>query len=160
MGIAMDSPEYRIEVLTGSYEALGMVLDLLSRHPPFADWPLSRLGKSIRRQLRQGRQVGALSPSNELIGYAGWTPTLQASAELWIEDRGPLKVLERGYDAMAMTIVVSPQPGVAKALMRKARELNPDARWFFKRSYAHQLRGSRKAALFDRADRSEDSSGA
>jgi hypothetical protein len=159
MDMAMDVTDYRIEVLTGSFEAFGMVLDLLSRHTPFADWPLSRLGKSIRRQLRQGRQVAALSPSNELIAYAGWTPTLRASAELWIEDRGPLKVLENGYDAMAMTIVVSPQPGVAKALMRKARELNPDMRWFFKRSYAHQLRGSRKIALFDSTARSKDSSG-
>jgi len=156
----MDSAEYRIEVLSGSFEALGMVLDLLSRHPPFSDWPLSRVNKAIRRQLRQGRQVGALSPSNELIGYAGWTPTLQASAELWIEDRGPLTVLERGYDAMAMTIVVSPKPGVAKALMRRARDLNPDMRWYFKRSYAHQLRGARKTALFDRVGRSKDSSGA
>jgi hemolysin-activating ACP:hemolysin acyltransferase len=154
----MDRSEYRIEVLSGSYEALGMVLDLLSRHPPFADWPLSRLSKSIRRQLQQGRQVGALSSSNELVAYAGWTPTLQASAELWIQDRGPLKVLERGYDAMAMTIVVSPQPGVAKALMRKARKLNPDTQWFFKRSYGHQLRESRKTALRDSAARAEDSS--
>ena len=31
----MDSTEYRIEVLSGSFESYGMVLDLLSRHPPF-----------------------------------------------------------------------------------------------------------------------------
>lgn len=156
----MDTTEYRIEVLSGSFEAFGMVMDLMSHHAPFADWPLSRLAKAIRRQLRQGRQIGALSPSNELIAYAGWTPTLQASAELWVADRGPLKVLERGFDAMAMTIVVSPQPGVAKALMRKARDLNPGARWFFKRSYAHQLRIPRKTVLFDRTGRQKDSSGA
>jgi len=153
----MDSNEYRIEVLSGSFEAFGMVLDLLSRHPPFSDWPLSRLSRSIRLQLRQQRQLGALSTANELIAYAGWTPTLQASAELWIEDRGPLKVLESGHDAMAMTIVVSTQPSVTKALMRRARELNPEMRWFFKRSYGRQLRESRKSVLFDRVQRGDDS---
>lgn len=154
----MDSTEYRIEVLSGSFESFGMVLDLLSRHPPFSDWPLSRLSRSVRLQLRQQRQLGALSRTNDLIAYAGWTPTLQASAELWIEDRGPLKVLERGHDAMAMTIVVSTQSAVTKALMRRARELNPEMRWFFKRSYGRQLRDSRKTALIDRARRGEDSS--
>jgi hypothetical protein len=154
----MDSTEYRIEVLSGSFEAFGMVLDLLSRHPPFSDWPLSRLSRSVRLQLRQQRQLGALSRTNDLIAYAGWTPTLRASAELWIEDRGPLKVLERGHDAMAMTIVVSTQSSVTKALMRRARELNPEMRWFFKRSYGRQLRESRKTVLFDRAQRGEDSS--
>lgn len=153
----MDSTEYRIEALSGSFEAFGMVLDLLSRYPPFSDWPLSRLSKSIRTQLRQQRQLGALSSSNELIAYAGWTPTLQASAELWIEDRGPLKILERGHDAMAMTIVVSTRSSVTKALMRRARELNPEMRWFFKRSYGGQLRAPRKAVLFDRSQRGDDS---
>ena len=112
----------------------------------------------MRLQLRQQRQLGALSRTNDLIAYAGWTPTLQASAELWIEDRGPLKVLERGHDAMAMTIVVSTQSSVTKALMRRARELNPEMRWFFKRSYGRQLRDSRKTVLIDRARRGEDSS--
>lgn len=153
----MDAAEYRIEMLPGSFEAFGMVLDLLARHPPFSDWPLSRLGPPIRTQLRQQRQLAALTTTNELIAYAGWTPTLRASAELWIENRGPLRVLESGHDAMAMTIVVSTEASVTKALMRHARDLNPGARWFFKRSYGQQLREPRKAALFDRAVLGDDS---
>jgi hypothetical protein len=149
--------EFRIEVLTGSYDAFGMVLDLLSRHAPFADSPLSQLSGTVRKQLRLGRQVAALSPSDELLAYAGWVPTLRASAELWVESRGPLKILEDGFDALAMTIVVSTQPLVTKALLRRAREMNPDARWYFKRAYGDQLRVSRKQSLFDRVRRNEDS---
>jgi hypothetical protein len=151
--------EYRIEVLNGSYEAFGMVLDLLSRHPPFADSPLDQMSKTIRKQLRLGRQVAALSPSNDLIAYAGWVPSLRASAELWVEDRGPLKVLDEGYDAMAMTIVVSTQPTVTKALMRRARDLNPDMQWYFKRAYGRKLRAARKQSLFDRATGGDDQTG-
>lgn len=153
----MKQAEYRIEVLGGSYESFGMVLDLLSRHPPFADSPLEQLAKTVRKQLRQGRNVAALSPTNDLVAYAGWVPALQASAELWVEGKGPLQILEKGSDALAMTIVVSTQPTVTTAMLRKARELNPDMRWYFKRAYGDQLRVSRKQALFDRAGRGDDS---
>jgi hypothetical protein len=151
--------EYRIEVLSGSYDAFGMVLDLLSRYPPFADSPLEQLARTIRKQLRLGRQVAALSPADELIAYAGWVPALRASAELWVEDRGPLRILEEGYDAMAMTIVVSTQPTVTKALMRRARDLNPQMRWYFKRAYDGKLRSPRKQTLFDSARGGDDSAG-
>lgn len=153
----MDKPQYRIERLSGSYESLGMVLDLLARHPPFSDSPLNQLAQTVRKQLKSGRQVAALSPSNDLLAYAGWVPTLRASAELWVEDRGPLAVLSKGHDAMAMTIVVSAQPAVTAALLRRARDLNPDMRWYFKRSYGGQLRAPRKQALQDKSHRGEDS---
>lgn len=152
----MADPQYRIEVLNNSYEAFGMVIDLLSRHPPFADSPLDRLSRSVRKQLRLGRHVAALSPANDLIAYAGWVPSLRASAELWVEGRGPLQVLEKNYDAMAMTIVVSTQPTVTKALMRQARDLNPGMQWYFKRAYGGQLRASRKQALVDRPTDDDD----
>ena len=153
----MTGKDFRIEVLGGSYDAFGMVLDLLSRHPPFADSPLEHLAKTVRKQLRLGRNVAALSPQDDLVAYAGWVPALRASAELWVEGRGPLEILEQGSDALAMTIVVSTQPTVTTAMLRRARELNPDMHWYFKRAYGDQLRGSRKQALFDRAGRGDDS---
>jgi hypothetical protein len=155
----MGEIEFRIEVLNSSYDAFGMVLDLLSRHAPFADSPLDHMAKAVRKQLRLGRQLAALSPGDELVAYAGWVPSLRASAELWVEDRGPLKVIDKGYDAMAMTIVVSTQSTVTKALMRRARDMNPDMQWYFKRAYGGQLRAPRKQALFDRTTGSDDSTG-
>ena len=157
LGVTVAEREFRIEVLNSSYDAFGMVLDLLSRHAPFADSPLDQMAKTVRKQLRLGRQLGALSPSDELVAYAGWVPALRASAELWVEGRGPLRVLEEGYDAMAMTIVVSTQPTVTKALMRRAREMNPSMQWYFKRAYGGQLRAPRKQALFDRTTGGGDS---
>lgn len=154
----MDKPDYRIESLTGSYEAFGMVLDLLSRHAPFGDSPLVQLAQTVRRQLRTGRQVAAISADNNLLAYAGWVPTTQASAELWVAEIGPLSIVNEGQDAMAMTIVVSTQASVTAALIRRARDLNPDVKWYFKRSYGAQLRPSRKRSLRDKSRRGDDSS--
>ncbi len=143
-GNVAEAPEYRIEVLHPSFDSFGLVLDLLSRHPPFAEWPLQRLAKAIRKQLRVGNQLAALSASDDLLAYAGWVPSLQASAELWMDNRGPLQVLEEGGDARAVTIFVSTHPLVTKALVRHGRVMNPDVRWYFKRTYGGQLRPSRK----------------
>jgi hypothetical protein len=144
---------YRVVVLKQSHAAFGLVLALLSRHPPFSDSTLSQMAKTIRKQLRLGRNAAALSPKGELLAYAGWVPTLRASAELWVEDRGPLEIVERESDAMAMTIVVSESPSVTKALMRRAREMNPNMNWYFKRSYSGQFRAPRKQGVIDRTDR-------
>ena len=143
-------PEYRIAVLDRSYPALGMVLDLLSRHPPFSDSRLDQIVKTIGKQLKAGRNVAAVSPQNALVAYVGWVPTLRASAELWIEDRGPLRVLDQPSDAVAITVVVSESPSITKALIRRAREMSPNMHWYFKRSYGGQFRASRKQALFNR----------
>jgi hypothetical protein len=146
----MSEPEYRVETLPGSFETLGLVLDLLSRHAPFADASLATMVPTIRRQLKRGRQVAALAPNGDLIAYAGWVPTLQASAELWVEDRGPLKILEKDADAVALTIVVSSAPAVTRELLRRVRNICGDKKWYFKRSYDGQLRNNRKQMLVDR----------
>jgi len=147
-------PELRLVALDASYRTIGMVLDLLSRHPPFSDTRLEQIARTIRKQLGAGRNVAALSPQNEIVAYAGWVPTLRASAELWVEDRGPLKVLDEPADALAMTIVVSESASITKALMRRAREMNPDMHWYFKRSYGGQFRAPRKQGVVDRSNRS------
>ena len=147
---AATEPAYRIEVLRPSFDSFGLVLDLLSRHPPFAEWPLERLAKAIRKQLRLGQQIAALSPGDDLLAYAGWVPSLQASAELWMENRGPLQMLDQGGDARAVTIFVSTQPIVTKAMVRHARALAPDIRWYFKRTYGDKLRVPRKDTVRNR----------
>ena len=145
-------PRYRIVPLDGSYSSMGMVLSLLSRHPPFSDSRLDHIAMTIGKQLRGGRNVAAVSPQSELLGYVGWVPTLRASAELWMEGRGPLKILEQNSDAVAITIVVSESPSITKALIRGARDLSPNMRWFFKRSYGGQFRAPRKQAVLNRSN--------
>ena len=90
-----------------------------------------------------------------MLAYAGWVTTLRASAELWVAGQGPLKVVEGESDALAMTVVVSESQSVTKALMRRAREMNPNKNWYFKRSYSGQFRAPRKQGLFDRTDRGD-----
>ena len=146
--------KYRIVVLDSSYAAFGLVLALLSRHPPFSDATLAQMSKTVRKQLRLSRNAAALSPNGKLLAYAGWVTTLRASAELWVADQGPLQIVEDKSDALAMTIVVSESTSVTKALMRRAREMNPNMNWYFKRSYSGQFRVPRKTGLIDRTDRS------
>jgi hypothetical protein len=141
------SDPFRIVTLNPTYDAYGMVLELLSRHAPFSEFRLSQISESVRAQLKGARHVAALSPDNELVGFAGWAYTLAASAELWVEGRGPLKILDKGYDALAMTIVVSTLPAATSAMMRHSRSLHPGLRGYFKRSYDGQLRDSRKQSV-------------
>jgi hypothetical protein len=137
----------RIEQLNATYDAYGMVLGLLSRHAPFSEFRLSEISATIRVQLKRGQHVAAVTPENELVGYAGWVYTLQASAELWVDGRGPLQILEKNHDALAMTIVVSEVPAAVSAMMRRCRALNPGLRGYFKRSYDGQLRAPRKQSV-------------
>jgi hypothetical protein len=137
----------RIEQLNPTYDAYGMVLDLLSRHAPFAEFRLNQIGTAIREQLKKGQHVAALTPDNELAGYTGWVFTLAASAELWMRDRGTLKVVSKNHDAFAVTIVVSTDPKATAAMIRRCKALNPGLRGYFKRSYDGELRPSRKQSL-------------
>jgi hypothetical protein len=146
-GDSSSPPQFRVETLNATYDAYGMVLGLLSRHAPFSEFRLNQISATIRAQLKRGHHVAALTPDNDLVGYAGWVYTLGASAELWVEDRGPLKILEKDYDALAMTIVVSEVPSAASAMMRRCRALNPGLRGYFKRSYDGQLRVARKQSV-------------
>lgn len=143
---AEDAP-FRVEQLPATYDAFGMVLELLSRHAPFSDFKLAEIGDTIRAQLKSGRHVAALTPENELVGFAGWAYTLQAIAELWVEGRGPLKIIEKDYDAVALTVVVSASPSATRAMMRQSRALNPGMRGYFKRSYDGQMRQPRKQSV-------------
>lgn len=143
---ASDRP-FRVETLNPTYDAYGMVLDLLSRNAPFSEFRLSQISATIRSQLKGGRHVAALTPDNELVGFAGWVYTLQAIAELWVEGRGPLKIVDKGYDAAAMTVVVSTIPAATSAMIRHSRVLHPGLRAYFKRSYDGQLREPRKQSV-------------
>jgi hypothetical protein len=142
-----EAQSFRIETLDATFEAYGAVLDLLSRHAPFSEFRLNQIGTTIRAQLKQKLHVAALSPKNELVAYAGWVHTLQASAGLWVAGSGPLQVVEKNHDALAMTVVVSEVPAAVTAMMRRCRELNPGLRGYFKRSYDGQLRSPRKQSV-------------
>jgi hypothetical protein len=80
-------PEFVI--LNHSYEGYGMVIDLLSRTPPFSKMEVGDLSAALRLQLGQGHHVAVVA-GPRLLGYAGWLPTLQTLAEPWVMDQGLL----------------------------------------------------------------------
>jgi hypothetical protein len=133
--------------LPGSFEVFGRVIDILARTAPFADGPLAPTAKTVRQQIKHGRYVAAVTEAGDIIAYMGWVPTLRASAELWIDDRGPLQVRNRGYDALALNIVVSPRRDITTAMIRHARESNGTIRVYFKRVYSAGLRQARKGSV-------------
>jgi hemolysin-activating ACP:hemolysin acyltransferase len=143
---ALDRP-FRVTTLDPTFDAYGMVLELLARNPPFSDFKLAHISATIRSQLKGARHVAALTPDNELVGFAGWAYTLRAIAEVWVEGRGPLRTIEKDYDALAMTVVVSTIPAATSAMIRHSRALHPGLRGYFKRSYDGQLREPRKQSI-------------
>ncbi len=143
----MTDPSLDIRTLGPSVEAMGMVLDLLSRHPPFAHYRLDKISSVVRHQLESGANVGAIDSTGRLVGYVGWAHALPVSAALWIEDRGPLQIADHATGALAVTIVVSAVPVSIAAMIRRARQLNPGVQVFFKRSYGADFKGHRKTSV-------------
>jgi hypothetical protein len=140
----------KIVHLSGSYEAFGMVMDYLSRSELYTGFELGNLSKAIRRQLRLGHHVAAVL-GDQMVGYAGWLITSREIAEAWKEGKGVLKTDPNGKaDAAALTIVAVTDPRATPGLIRRARQLNPGTRVYFKREYQDAaLRGARKASVLN-----------
>ena len=128
-----EPPPFQIFQFEPTYEAFGMITDFLAQYSPFADFELGPYSRSIQMQLRQKRNLGALR-GGVLVGYAGWLMTTPVIAQAWINGTGKLKPA-RGPDAEAavLTTVAVSDPGCTPLLIRRARELNPGRRAYFKR---------------------------
>ena len=136
--------------LEASFDALGRILDLLSQADPFGQYPLAQITRVVRDQLRFGANVAVKNQQDVLIGYAGWIHTSKAAGQLWVEDKGSLKVLAPGtHDAVALTIVLSREAAATTALIRAARNLNPGARVYFRRGYDNVLRTPKKISVLN-----------
>jgi len=136
--------------MEASFDSLGRILDLLSQAAPFDQYPLVQIARVVRDQLRFGANVAVKNEQDALIGYAGWIHTSLAAGQLWVEDKGPLKVLAPGaHDAVALTIVLSREASATAALIRGARNLNPGVRVYFKRGYDNVLRMPKKISVLN-----------
>lgn len=142
-----DGADWRIITLPPALDALGLVLSLLSKHPPFSSLDLKTAHDAVRYQLRYALNVAAITPSGKILGYVGWVRTLEARADLWLAGKANLRVMTDGHDAIACTLVVSTNPVVTRALIRQARRLNQGLRVFFKRSYTDEAVLERKNSV-------------
>jgi hypothetical protein len=127
-----NTDQFELMLLRHSYEAFGMVIDLLSRNLPFAKFEVGDLGAAVRLQLQLEHHVGAIF-EGRLIGYLGWLTTSPTVAEAWVAGEGPLTTESSG-NSVALTIVVGTDSKVIRALISNARQRNVGKRVYFKRA--------------------------
>jgi hypothetical protein len=127
-----NTDQFELMLLRHSYEAFGMVIDLLSRNLPFAKFEVGDLGAAVRLQLQLEHHVGAIF-EGRLIGYLGWLTTSPTVAEAWVAGAGPLTTESSG-SSVALTIVVGTDSKVIRALISNARQRNVGKRVYFKRA--------------------------
>jgi hypothetical protein len=136
-------------LLDPSDSALANVLTLLAQHEPFASFTTTALASAVRRQLQSTSHVAAIEPDGTLVAYAGWVLTSIELAEGWLADGRGLRTTPSPNDAAALTIVVSPSPGVVRGLLRAARQRNPGRKIFFKRDYPQTLQPSKRSMVWN-----------
>lgn len=142
-----DRPE--VIGMAPTFEAFGMVMDLLSRSDVFGAFELRNLSGVIRRQLADGHNLAAVR-GDDVLGYAGWLHTTEHEGSEWIENRTLLKARKpEDSDAVALTIFASADPAVTPRLIRGARDLNKGKRVFFKRGYESMIRPDRKSNVLN-----------
>ena len=141
-----DTNQFDLMLLRHSYEAFGMVIDLLSRNLPFAKFEVGDLGAAVRLQLQLEHHVGAIS-EGKLVGYLGWLATSQTVAEAWVAGEGPLTTDSSG-NSVALTMVVGTHSKVIRALISNARQRNVGKRVYFKRASSQGT--ERKTSVLNR----------
>lgn len=150
-----EGSDLKIVQLDPSFDSLGRVLELLSKVEPFSQHKLADATRAVGEQISRGAHVAAVDRDAGLVGYAGWVRTSRSYAELWVEGKGPLRVVEQGSDAAALTIVVAGNHQATVGLIRAARGLNPGIRVYFMRGYETGTRQARKVSVLNRVEAPE-----
>src|ERR1700694_1089259 len=84
-----ESGRYQIRRFNASFEAVGILIDFLSRKPPFDQFRAGPLVTALKYQVADGHHVSAFR-GEALIGYAGWLQITSAHGELWLQDKADL----------------------------------------------------------------------
>jgi hypothetical protein len=144
------SANFKIQKMGPSFEAFGALVDFLSRRPPFAGYEFGAFCRALRAQVLRGQHVCAIGDSG-LVGYCGWLPTTQPIAEAWLRGEGKLTSPPKSQeaDAVALTVVAADENGAVLPLIRASRNLNPNRRVYFKRSYPDRLGANRKSSVLN-----------
>jgi hypothetical protein len=136
----------QITKLRRNYENFGLLVDFLAQQEPFGRYDLGNFTRALQHQLTFGNHVAAVT-ATRIVGYCGWLPTTTALASAWIDERGQLLPAHTGADAVALTVVACKDRKLLAHLIRRARDLNPGRRVYFKRQYASAERAARKSSV-------------
>jgi hypothetical protein len=141
--------QYKIRRFKPSFEAVGIVVDFLSREAPFDRFGAGPLVTALKYQIVNGHHVSAFR-GEALIGYCGWLRINHADGELWLADKADLTPLAGDRaDAVALTIVRVDEPAAVRPLIRACRILEPRKRVFFKRDYAQATHAARRNTVMN-----------
>jgi hypothetical protein len=149
MSSQQDTGRYQIRQFTPSFEALGIVIDFLSRKPPFDRFRAGHLVTALKYQIAQGRHVCGFR-GETLIGYCGW---LQVTCELgqqWLLEQAELEpVAPDRADAVALTLVRVDEPAAVRPLIRACRTIERGKRVFFRRDYTDGWHAARRNSVMN-----------
>jgi hypothetical protein len=144
-----DPGSFEIRRFTPSFEALGIVVDFLSRKAPFDQFRAGHLVTALKHQIAQGYHVCGFR-GEVLVGYCGWLQITRELGELWLLDQAELKpVPPERADAVALTLVRVDEPAAVRPLIRACRRLEPAKRVFFRRDYANRLHATRRNTVMN-----------
>lgn len=142
----MTAPErltgFQIRRFKPSFEALGIVIDYVSRAAPFDSYQAKALLRAIEYQIANGFHVAGFS-GETLVGYCGWLQIMGDDGAQWLAGGAELRPAPpETADAVALHIVRIDEPAAVRPLIRACRRLEPSKRVYFKREY---MLGSREA---------------
>jgi hypothetical protein len=131
IGQGMDGP-LQIDRLGFTPASYGLVVQFVSTYDPFRTFEFGRTATALMHQLEFGHHLVA-AQQDQIVGYLGWLPTTSEIADAWVHADGPLN---GGVgDAVAVTILCADKPAVIPALIRRAKQVNPDVSVFWKRYF-------------------------
>ena len=152
------APSLEIRKIEPSLEGFGAVVDFLAPRQPFTGFQFGPFCRALRVQVIKGENVCAFSGAS-LVGYCGWLPTRQPIAEAWLQGKGRLTRPPKAQpaDAVALTVVAANDSAAVLPMIRAARNLNPNLRVFFKRSYPEKPGAERKSSVRNQVAEQEGS---
>ena len=147
-----DAEECRLLQLPASAESFWAVIEFLSQDKAVFDKAQAgRLVPVVRHQVERRFHACAVR-GKALVGYCGWVLMTREIGEQWlrgeVESQIPFVPPERA-DAAALTIVRVLEPKLVLPLIRRARELNPGKRVFFRRDYEGSQKPQKKATVLN-----------
>jgi hypothetical protein len=141
--------EFQIRRFKPSFEALGIVVDYVSRVAPFDGYQAKTLVRAVEYQIVNGFHVAGFS-GETLVGYCGWLQITRDDGELWLAGNAELKPAPpTASDAVALHIVRIDERAAARLLIRACRNLEPKKRVYFKREYAFGSRETRRNTVMN-----------
>jgi hypothetical protein len=145
------SDQFQFRRFAPSFEALGIVVDFLSREAPYDEFRAGKLVTALKHQVMHGHHVCAFR-GEKLVGYCGWLPISEELGTLWVAGKAELTpVPPDRADAVALTTIRVDDPKVLHPLIRACRKLHYGKRVFYlgRRLYAGQRSPQRRESIFN-----------